>query len=133
MIISSKINEHNEYHNPKTNYWASACQVSLCEHLHDRSQFQVAPMPAPRYVEENGLAAILTTKRSAGVLPEVNPRKYVTCMPLPRANKAAHSGFEIQIDVTRSPKQGYQWPHKKDSWCSPIFFKKFRKKCQTVS
>ena len=26
-------------------------------------------------------------------------------------------------DVTRSPKQGYQWPHKKDS-CPPKFFLK---------
>ena len=30
-------------------------------------------------------------------------------------------------DVTRSPKQGYQWPHKKDS-CPPKIFKKKKKK-----
>ena len=35
-------------------------------------------------------------------------------MPLPSANKAAHSGFETRGDITRSPKQGYQWSHKKD-------------------
>ena len=36
------------------------------------------------------------------------------------ANKAARSGYEaqrIRQDVTRSPKQGYQWPHKKGLTC----------------
>ena len=46
------------------------------------------------YVEENGLAATLATKRSAGVAPEVNIREHVTCMPLPSTNKTTHSGFE---------------------------------------
>ena len=45
-----------------------------------------------KYVEENSLAAMLATKRSAGVAPEVN----------------------LRTDVTRSLKQGYQGPHKKD-------------------
>ena len=45
---------------------------------------------------------------SAGVTPEVNLRKWVTCMPLPSVNKAAHSSFEIQ-----SQKRFYHWPHKK--------------------
>ena len=40
-------------------------------------------MPARRYVEEKGLAAILAAKRLAGVAPEVNLSEYVTCMPLP--------------------------------------------------
>ena len=53
-------------------------------------------MPAHRYVEENGLAAMLTTKMSAGVAPEVNLKKCVAWMPLPRVNKPAHSGFETQ-------------------------------------
>ena len=53
-------------------------------------------MPAHRYVKENGLAAILATKRSVGVVPEVNPREHATCMSLPSMNKAAHSGFETQ-------------------------------------
>ena len=29
-----------------------------------------------------------------------------------------------RADVTRSPKQGYQWPHKKDLCPPKIFFKK---------
>ena len=53
-------------------------------------------MPTHRYVEENGLAALLATKRLAGVTPEVNPRKHLTRMPLPSMNKTVHSGFEIQ-------------------------------------
>ena len=51
-------------------------------------------MPARRYVEEIGSAAMLATKRSAGVTPEVNLRECVTHKPLPSANKAVHSGFE---------------------------------------
>ena len=36
-------------------------------------------MPACRYVEENGLVAILITKRSAAVAPDVNLEEHVTC------------------------------------------------------
>ena len=53
-------------------------------------------MPGHRYVEEISSAAILATKRSAGVIPEVNLREDVTCTPLPSTNKAAHYGFETQ-------------------------------------
>ena len=53
------------------------------------------PKPARRNVEQNGYAAMLSAKMSAGVVPEVNFRKR-TCTPLPIANKAAHSGFETQ-------------------------------------
>ena len=54
------------------------------------------PMPALRYVEETGLTAMLAAKRLAGVTPEVNLRQHVTCMPLPSANKAVHSGFKTK-------------------------------------
>ena len=37
-------------------------------------------MPTHRYVEENGSAAMLAAKRSAGVTPEMNLRECVTCM-----------------------------------------------------
>ena len=50
-----------------------------------------------KYVDENGSGATQAAKRSAGVAPEVNIREYVTSLvPLPNANKAAHSGFETQ-------------------------------------
>ena len=66
-------------------------------------------MPSCRYVEEIGSAAMLATKRLAGVAPEVNLRECITCMPLSCANKA----LKPKGDVTRSPKQGYQWPQKR--------------------
>ena len=59
-------------------------------------------------LEEIGLAVMLVAKRSAGITPEV------TCMPLPSANKAAHSGFETQsrchhkskIGISVAPQKG---------------------------
>ena len=64
-----------------------------------------------RYVEENHSAAMLVAKRSAGVAPEINLRERVTCMPLPGANKASHSGFETQRrnhqkSKTMAPQKG---------------------------
>ena len=54
---------------------------------------------------EQRLAAMLAVKKSAGVTPEVafhckNVLMYIIYMPLPSANKVAHSGFETQ----RSPR-----------------------------
>ena len=46
-------------------------------------------MPACRYMEESS-AAMLSTKSSAGVAPEVNLRECVTCMPLPNMNRAVY-------------------------------------------
>ena len=71
-------------------------------------------MPVHRYVEENGSAAMLAAKRSAGVTPEVNLGEHVTCMPPPSTNKAAHSDFETQkrchkkskIEVSVAPQKG---------------------------
>ena len=57
----------------------------------------------------------------AGVAPEVNLRKHVTCKPLPSANEAVHSGFE----TVQKSKTGYQWPNKKDLCPPKIYFKKF--------
>ena len=53
-------------------------------------------MPPCKYVGEIFLAAMLASKRSAGVTPEVNVKEYVARMPLPSMTKAAHSGFETQ-------------------------------------
>ena len=62
-------------------------------------------MPARRYMEEIGSAAMLAgKKRSAGVAPEVN---------LQSVNKAAHSAFETQRRCHQKSKTGYQWPHKR--------------------
>ena len=63
-------------------------------------------MLAHRYVEENGLAAMLATKWSAGVAPEVNLRECVTGMPPLNTNKAAHSGFETERRHHQNSKTG---------------------------
>ena len=68
-------------------------------------------MPAHRCVGENGLAAILATKRLAGVTPEVNLRQCVLCMPTQSANKATPSGFETQ----RYHQKAITGLHKKDA------------------
>ena len=47
-------------------------------------------------VEEIDSIAMLSTKQSVGVTPDLNLREHVTQMPLISANKAAHSGFEAQ-------------------------------------
>ena len=51
-------------------------------------------------MEKNGFTAMLATKRSAGVAPEVNLGKHVTHMPLPSSNKAAHYDFETKRKIS---------------------------------
>ena len=53
---------------------------------------------------------MLAAKRSAG-----ESQERILCRPLPSANKAATLALKLRGDVIRSPKQGYQWPHKKSS------------------
>ena len=47
------------------------------------------------------------------------------------SKKACKKGSTLAMkpstDITRRPKQGYQWPHEKDL-CPPIIFKKNKKK-----
>ena len=63
---------------------------------------------------------MLTSIQSAGVAPEVNLRN-----SLHAGDKAHKRGITLALkprgDVTRSPKQGYQWPHEKDL-CPPKKF-----------
>ena len=80
----------------------SVCLVSPCEWQHGRSH---------RYLEENGLAAMLAANRSAGVTPEVNLRTHVTHIPLPNANKAAHSSLKTQR--RHNPNRGTNDPIKR--------------------
>ena len=60
-------------------------------------------------MEESGSVAMLAGKRSIGVAPEVNFRECGTHTSPQSTNKA----LKPKEDVTRSPKQGYQWPLKK--------------------
>ena len=64
-------------------------------------------MPAQRYIDENGLVAILATKRSVGVAPEVNLREHVICVAPSSANKKPRG------DITRSPNSDISGPTKK--------------------
>ena len=75
---------------------ASAWSHTVRQQQHSSTWFWAPPIPVHRYMEENGSAAMLATKRSAGVTPEVNFMEYVTCMSVLSTNKAAHSGFETQ-------------------------------------
>ena len=83
----------------------------------------LSPANASQVCGRDRSAAMLAAKRSAGVAPEMNLRECVTHMLLPSLNKAAPLALKPRGDVTRSPKQGYQWSHKKDS-CPPKIFKK---------
>ena len=53
-----------------------------------------------------------------------------------QAKKHASEGSTLALkptgDVIRSPKQGYQWPHKKDSCPPKIFLKKGSKPLMNV-
>ena len=64
-------------------------------------------MPSHRYVEVNGSAAMLATKRSAGVAPEMNLREYVTCMPLSSVNKEETSPEVQNKDISGPTKMTY--------------------------
>ena len=67
-----------------------------------------------KYADENGSTAMLIIKRSAGVALEVNLR-----IPLCTGNEARKQEDPPRL-LNSGPKQGYQWPHKKD-WYPPIF------------
>ena len=59
------------------------------------------------------LAAMLALYTGKGVAPEVILREHISCTPPQSSNKAEPTlAFKPRGDVTRSPKQGYQWPHK---------------------
>ena len=63
-------------------------------------------------MEEIGSEAMLTAKKFAGVVPEVTPREHVTRIPLPSVVKSDTLELKPR-GLTRSPKQGYQWAHKR--------------------
>ena len=73
------------------------------------------------------LAAMLALYTGKCVTPEVNLREHISRTPPHSSNKAEPTlALKPRGDVTRSPKQGYQWPHK---WtCVQHKFKKKKKK-----
>ena len=72
-----------------------------------------------KYVNQKASTVILAIKMSVGVTQEVNLRN---TLGKERFKQGIHPGLENRTDVTTSPRQGYQWPYKKDCH-PPIFFK----------
>ena len=70
------------------------------------------------------LAAMLATKRSAGVALEVNLREFISCMPPLSVNKPGYSGFEIQERHHQKSKTGVSLAPQKGLMSSKEFFKK---------
>ena len=70
-------------------------------------------------------AAMLAIYNSRGVTPEVNLSEHISHTPPWSLNKAEPTlALKPRGDITRSPKQGYQWPQK---WtCVQQNFKKTR-------
>ena len=74
-------------------------------------------MPARRYMEEMNLVAMLAAKRS-----EVNLVEQVTCIPVPSANTAVHSGSEIQRRCHQKSKTRVSVFPLKEFMSSKFFF-----------
>ena len=57
--------------------------------------------------------AMLAIYTGRGVAPEVNLREHISRIPPQSSNKAEPTPvLKTREDITRSPKQGYQWPQK---------------------
>ena len=72
-----------------------------------------------KYVDQKGLAAMLTSIQSAGVKPEVNLR-----IKKWESMQGIHPGFETQGKCHQKSKTGYHWPHKRDYVLQNFFEKK---------
>ena len=83
-------------------------------------------MYASKYVEEKGSVTMLASIRSPGVVPEVNLRESVTCMPLPSMSKAAHPGFETQKRCHQKSKTGVSVAPQKGTY---VLKTKLKKTC----
>ena len=76
-------------------------------------------------------AAMLDIYTGRDVAPEVNLKESISRMPLQSSNKAEPTlALKPRGDITRSPRQGYQWPQK---WtCVQHKFKKKTKQNYTA-
>ena len=68
------------------------------------------------------LAAMLAINTGKGVTPDVNLRECISCMPLPSANKATHSGFETQRRHHQKSETGISVARKMNMCSTKIFF-----------
>ena len=61
---------------------------------------------------------MLAIKRSPGVAPEVDIRECTLHSPLQKANMTEPTlALKSRGDVTKNPKQGYQWPQNRTCVC----------------
>ena len=70
---------------------------------------------------------MLVAKRPAGVAPEVNLKEHILHLPLPSANKAAHSGSDTQRRHHQESKIGVSVTPQKGLMFSKYIFLKKRK------
>ena len=56
---------------------------------------------------------LIANKRSAGVTPEVNLRSPLLADNEAHTTEGSIFALKSWVDITRMPKYGYQWPHKK--------------------
>ena len=77
-------------------------------------------------VDKNG--CMPATKRLASVAPEVDLGECTLPSPPQKVNKAEPTlALNPRGDVTRNPKQGYQWPQKRTCMSAKNFKKRKRK------
>ena len=74
-------------------------------------------------------AAMLPVKRSAGVAPEIYLRECKLYSPSQQGQ--IRENPELRGDITRNPKQGYQWPQNRTCECVRHNIKK--KPCLSIN
>ena len=82
---------------------------TIMRQRHARSQ--APPMFVCNYVDENGSAAMPATKLSASVTQKGESGDSIACKWQSSQARGSTPALKPRADVTRSPKQGYQWPH----------------------
>ena len=85
------------------------------------SSISVFLLSVPYQILNRDSADMLAAKRSVGVTPDVSLRGCVTSV-----KRLPTLALKPRRDITRSPIQVYQWPHKK-GLCHPRHFLKIKK------
>ena len=84
--------------------WFTALCCSMCRHGLEPPLMLVDTCSASTWIKQ-GLAAMLTSVRLAGVTPEVNLR---ITQVREHTSKGIYPCLKPRADITRSPKHGYQ-------------------------
>ena len=87
-------------------------------------------MPKVCDCSRSRFSSVGRAKTSASVGPEVDLRECTLHSPPQKANKAEPTlALTPRGNITRNPKQGYQWPPKKDMCVRQKLLKKKKKVC----